>query len=175
MIVDEDVFVKADFVDKDPNEETPGNESIKYIIKDGNVIENESYFVKKGIKIEQQEKQTAVFGLKKIELIGRLEKKDGNYILNKYDHSYNGFSEEDDADNYILSNYDRIINWNILNGIKNENLKVYEKLENETITRPIKYQTDKLFELEGEDNKQFVKNILNDMVGNCGFLSNKLF
>ena len=175
MIVDEDVFVKADFVDKDPNEETPGNESIKYIIKDGNVIENESYFVKKGIKIEQQEKQTAVFGLKKIELIGKLEKKDGNYILNKYDHSYNGFSEEDDADNYILSNYDRIINWNILNGVKNENLKVYENLENETITRPIKYQTDKLFELEGEDNKQFVKNILNDMVGNCGFLSNKLF
>ena len=96
----------------------------------------------------------------------------------EYDEDYYGFSEQDDDDNFIFNNYDRIYEW--------ENLKIYSKDEygkrdrikeasykNDpefteiSNRRPIKVNIDKLFE-EKDENDMLSTNILKEIYNSYG-------
>ena len=106
------------------------------------------------------------FGIKKTNLKGNVQKvtEDGveKIYLYSYVRRYNGVTEDDDNDNYIMKNTKRLIKWNILNIEKKDNDNA--TFDNVCITRPVKEKTDRLFE-NYKNNPDFIKNVLTDMLG----------
>lgn len=111
------------------------------------------------------------FGIKKTNLKGNVQKvtEDGveKIYLYSYDRRYNGVTEDDDNDNYIMKNTKRLIKWNILNIEKKDNDNT--TFDNVCITRPVKEKTDRLFE-NYKNNPDFIKNVLTDMLGETAML-----
>lgn len=111
------------------------------------------------------------FGIKKTNLKGNVQKvtEDGveKIYLYSYDRRYNGVTEDDDNDNYIMKNTKRLIRWNILNIEKKDNDNT--TFDNVCITRPVKEKTDRLFE-NYKNNPDFIKNVLTDMLGETAML-----
>ncbi len=92
------------------------------------------------------------FGVKEVNFYGKLKlDNDGIYRIYEYDTNYKGFNEQDDDDNYILNNYERIVEW--------ENAGV----SSSKINRPIKEKTDRLFDNLNDENK-VANNILSEIL-----------
>lgn len=92
------------------------------------------------------------FGVKEVNFYGKLKlDNDGVYRIYEYDTNYKGFSEQDDDDNYIFNNYERVVEWDNV-GITSSN-----------ISRPIKEKTDKLFDSLNDQNKA-ANNVLNEIL-----------
>jgi hypothetical protein len=108
-----------------------------------------------------------LFGIEEINFYGRFVLYNDNdkekAKIYEYDDSYYGFSEQDDDDNFIFNNYDRLYDW--------EKMKIYSKdifgrrdIKKErkykkdptyleiSNKRPIKVNIDKIFEEKDENN-----------------------
>lgn len=92
-----------------------------------------------------------VFGVGEINFFGRLEKVNDDYVIYEYDERYKGGLEETEENDYILSNFDRNIEWNNLGILKQK------------INRPIREETDKLFDEKNENNYEIANNILTEI------------
>lgn len=109
------------------------------------------------------EQNGGLFGIEEINFYGRFVLDNDKAKIYEYDDSYYGFSEQDDDDNFIFNNYDRLYDW--------DKMKVYSKdifgrreLEKEmkykndssyleiSNKRPIKVNIDKIFEEKDVDN-----------------------
>lgn len=133
---------------------------------------------------EDNKPELSIFGIKEVELFGNIVyenktiNRDGEtysskiYKIKTYENNYQGIGEMDDADNYILNNYDRVASWDVLNGCDTR------YLEDGIIARPTRFETDKVFEealkskehVEEKDNdKQIVANILQELIGSTRF------
>ena len=81
-----------------------------------------------------------IFGLKPSKIRGKVCEENNNYYLKEFDSYYEGFSEQDDDDNYIFNNYTHEYSWkNISDNV-----------------RPIKDNTDKLFNSDKENISKFI-------------------
>lgn len=110
-----------------------------------------------------------IFGIKPYVLKGSLIFDEGKYKVETHDLYYKGISEDEDNDNYILNNNERIIKWNIFNGC--EDLGGIQDYNNIVIKRPVRRDTDIIFDTINEkNNNKVVKNILNELIGDQSFL-----
>lgn len=159
---------------------TPGIEGENYILNEkGELIPKQSLkeftciFDQKTVYTpESNDRINLFFGIKKINLKGNIQKvtEDGveKIYLYSYDRRYNGVTEDDDNDNYIMKNTKRLVKWNILN-IEKDNTVDNTTFDNVYITRPVKEKTDRLFE-NYKNNPDFIKNVLTDMLGETAML-----
>ena len=103
-----------------------------------------------------------IFGIEEINFYGRFVLDGDTAKIYEYDDSYYGFSEQDDDDNFIFNNYDRVYEWEKMriyskddNGrrdkVKTEMYKkmLYTEISND---RPIKVNIDNIFETRDENN-----------------------
>lgn len=129
--------------------------------KQYNIICNEA--VEDNFFVERDYERQFVFGIKEKQLTGTIVKAEDGYYVVEHDEYYKGPSEQDDNDNYILNNYERIAEWSILDGCNTDYLK------DNHIDRPIREITDGVFDsalVGNQSNKQIVENILNELIGN---------
>lgn len=130
---------------------------------------------KVGYYADREFDKNFVLGVKSKELTGKIINNKGVYTLMTDDEYYKGVSVDDDCDNYILNNYERIASWDVLDGCKTDYLK------DNHINRPVRELTDKVFDealictLQDDKNngKKIVANILNELVGNRRILTDK--
>ena len=186
---------------------TPGIEGSNYMLDNngnlvpGNKVETKQYTFTKKIVEENNVSSTddkieeVILGLKPVNFNGKIEVDATEAFLYSYDNKYNGVSEEEDGDNYILNNNRRKIKWDIVNGIyKNQRLDIDHEFNNKKISRPVREIIDKSFDdyidagfrVENtstesdkniENRKKFLRNIFEEMLGNTASLnivSNKL-
>lgn len=103
-----------------------------------------------------------IFGIEEINFYGRFVLDGDTAKIYEYDDSYYGFSEQDDDDNFIFNNYDRVYEWEKMriyskddtgkrDKVKTEMYKkmLYTEISND---RPIKVNIDNIFELRDENN-----------------------
>lgn len=141
------------------------NEVSRYFLTDYTFVKatkKESTRYKHYWKLKDNGAEKIVFGIRPVELFGKIEKINGEYKLFTADENYKGVCEQDDNDNYILNNYERIAEWKVLDGCDTTYLK------DNSISRPVKEITDRVFEeaLVGKNsNKKIVENILGELIG----------
>jgi hypothetical protein len=138
-------------------------------------------------------KTGGVFGIEEINFYGNFkmyEETNEAYIF-EYDENYKGFSEQQEDDDFIFNNYDRIYEW--------DNLKIYSKDENNlrpktaffrgeekslalddtwkeiSNKRPIKVNIDKVFD-ERDENNSISDAILDEIYNsNASFIDKNLY
>lgn len=103
-----------------------------------------------------------IFGIEEINFYGRFVLDGDTAKIYEYDDSYYGFSEQDDDDNFIFNNYDRVYEWEKMriyskddNGIRDKvKTEMYKKMLYTEISndRPIKVNIDNIFETRDENN-----------------------
>lgn len=114
------------------------------------LIENEKVSVRI-INSSTIDTDSYIFGIGEINFFGRLEKVGDDYIIYEYDERYKGGLEETEENDYILNNFDRNIEWPNLGILKQK------------INRPIREETDKLFDKKNENNYEITNNILTEI------------
>lgn len=178
------------------NKLTPGTEGTNYMLdNNGNLVPSQKIktiqynFVKK--EVGEDTTNLFVFGLKPVLLKGKIvntevvedDAKKVITALYDYDNKYNGISEEEDTDNYILNNNKRIIKWDIVKGIykRNQQISDAHEFSNKRITRPIRDLVNQTFDdytdafddrkrlIENRTN--FLRNIFEEMLGNTASLN----
>mgnify|MGYP001776230769 CR=1 FL=1 len=127
------------------------------------------------VSYEKTNQNSLIFGVKEYVLKGKLVEENGSYYIYSHDKYYKGVSEQDDNDNYILNNNYRHVQWRVLDGCNTNYLKPINGETIKAIARPTREKTDKVFEealsSQGKfNNKQVVKNILQELLGNVNFL-----
>ena len=127
------------------------------------------------VSYEKTNQNSLIFGVKEYVLKGKLVEENGSYYIYSHDKYYKGVSEQDDNDNYILNNNYRHVQWRVLDGCDTNYLKPINGETIKAIARPTREKTDKVFEealsSQGKfNNKQVVKNILQELLGNVNFL-----
>ena len=103
-----------------------------------------------------------IFGIEEVNFYGRFVLDGDVAKIYEYDDSYYGFSEQDDDDNFIFNNYDRVYEWEKMriyskddNGIRDKvKTEMYKKMLYTEISndRPIKVNIDNIFETRDENN-----------------------
>ena len=155
---------------------------------------NQSIKMNSSTKPKQGETQNGgIFGLEEINFYGNFkmyEETNEAYIY-EYDENYKGFSEQQEDDDFIFNNYDRLYEW--------DNLKIYSKDENNlrpktaffrgeeknvnfdsgwreiSNKRPIKVNIDKVFD-ERDENNSISDAILDEIYNsNANFLDKNLY
>jgi hypothetical protein len=134
--------------------------SVYYIdgkIKHNGRINNSGYEIgKEGIE--------NIYGVEEINFYGRFVLDGDKAYIYEYDDSWEGFSEQDDDDNFIFHNYERIYDWAkakvYCDGKNNREYVIsedgaistieFDKLNNK---RPIKVNIDKLYDKKDENNE----------------------
>lgn len=104
-----------------------------------------------------------IFGVEEINFYGRFVLNNNSAKIYEYDERYYGFSEQDDDDNFIFNNYDRIYEWDALkiyskdeygkrDKIKSDKYKKDSSYTEITNKRPIKVNIDRIYEEKDVDN-----------------------
>ena len=168
---DNNVYTKKNvsFAAKD----TEKNIGVEFLDSDNDMLEYVD-----DVSYENTIQNSLIFGIKEHILKGKLVEENGDYYIYSHDKYYKGVSEQDDNDNYILNNNYRYVQWKVLDGCDTDYLKVTDGDVAKRISRPTREKTDKVFEealsSQGKiNNKQVVKNILQELIGSANFLKER--